>query len=409
MSRVVIIEPFSSAYSLIDRATALGHEALVVTADDGVRRIPAERLVHAHHVEIVDTSDTEAVIEAVGRLHAKEPIDAVLPGFEYCVPVAARISSALGLVGLAPDAAWRLRYKHAMRAALQAARVSQPDFVVVQDVGGVDAALAAVGLPAVVKPVDMAGSVGVRKVTSAAEADAAVEAVLRGCDVGIGRRSLPIALVEECIPGPEFSVEGFVERGQVRVLAFTAKLLGPEPNFVETAHLLPAPLSNAQQAEIVAYVTRAATVLGLTVGPFHAEVRLSPRGPQLMEIGARLPGDRIPDLLHLARGIDLRDIMIDCFLGRPVMVAESSGAARGHAGIRFFLRPGLARYHEAVVTEEIRADPRVRELAMIVDSGVEVPPPDSSFGRLGYALVTGDSFDEVRSLLDRVDASTTFR
>jgi biotin carboxylase len=407
MSRVVIIEPRSSGCWLIDKAAERGDEAIVLTAGHGGRRVPDVHLDHADYVELVDTNDDDAVLAAVRRLHDAEPVHAVVPGFEHYVPLAARVAAALGLPGLDPQAALRLRHKHLMRAALATAGVDQPAWAVVADERDLVDALQRTELPCVVKPVDLSGSLHVRKSATLEEASAALHAARGRRDPDLDWRSLPLVLVEEFVAGPEYSVEGFVQDGRVHVLSITKKLLADEPFFVEIGHIVPGDLSRADSRPVELYVRRVAGALGLSLGVFHAEVRLSSRGPLLIEIAARMGGDNIPQLLELSRGVDLYDITLRCHLGLPV-TAEPRSSNGTRAGVRYFLRPRLDRYTDVWFADGVRADPRVRDLQMLIPPGAQLPRPGSSRARLGYAVVTGASYEAVRSLLDDVDRGTTF-
>jgi biotin carboxylase len=259
----------------------------------------------------------------------------------------------------------------------------------------------------VVKPVDLSGSLHVRKCCTAEDVAQALHDAGGGGDPDLDRTSLPLALIEEFVPGPEYSIEGFVQSGRVHVLSITKKLLAAEPFFVEVGHIVPGDLGSATSRRVEAYVRRVVNALGLSLGPFHAEIRLSPRGPLLIEIAARMGGDNIPDLLALSRGVDLWDITLDCHLGLPA-AAPARGRNGIHAGVRYFLRPRLTRYSDVVVADVVRTDPRVHDVQMLLPAGTDLPRPDSSRGRLGYAVVTGPSYEDVRSLLDAVDRGMTF-
>jgi len=406
-ARIMVIEPRSSGCRLIDSAAERGDEAIVLTADRGGRRVPEAHRAHAAHVQVVDTNDDTAVIAAARRLHAAAPLDAVVPGFEHYVPVAARVAADLGLPGIGVEAAMRLRHKHLMRAALGAAGIDQPAWALVAPAGDPAAAVAAVGLPCVVKPVDLSGSLNVRKCSTIEDVEQALYKPRDCGDPDLDRASLPLALVEDFATGPEYSVEGFVQSGRVHVLSVTRKLLAEEPFFVEVGHIVPGDLCTEDSQAVEAYVCRVVKALGLSLGPFHAEVRLSSRGPLLIEIAARLGGDNIPHLVALSRSVDLWDITLRCHLGLPVD-AETPSTNGTHAGVRYFLRPRLERYREVVVADTVRNDPRVHDVQVLLPAGAELPRADSSRGRLGFAVVTGPSYDVVRSLLDDVDRGMTF-
>lgn len=409
MATVAIIEPRSSGYGLIDKADDLGHRTVVLTANIDGRRVPEVHLRRARHIEFVDTNDDEAVIRVLQNLHEQQSaIDAVLPGFEHYVPLAARAASTLGLPGLDPSAALRMRYKHVMRDALAAAGVDQPGYAIVSADHQVVEAVSQIGLPCVVKPVDQSGSINVRKVTLLDEAQAAVHRARYGSDPELGRSSLSLALVEEFVAGPEYSVEGFVDNGNVYVLSLTKKLLASDSSFVEVGHIVPADLCPPQSDQIQRYVARVAQALGLTLGPFHAEVRLSSRGPLLMEIAARLAGDRIPHLLSLSHGIDLYDITLRCHLGLSISTPRVTPSRATVAGVRYFLRSGLSRYSHVSMADSLRGDPRIKEFTTLIRPGMNVPPAESSRARLGYAVVTDHNYSDVVTLLEELDRCTTF-
>lgn len=408
MATVAIIEPRSSGWWLIDKAAEMGHHAIVLTANEGGRRVPEGHLRHAHRVEIVDTNDDDTVIQLLHRLHTADPIDGVLPGFEHYVPLAARAAALLGVPGLGRQSALRMRQKNLMRDALSSAGIDQPMYAVVATEEELAGAIADIGLPCVVKPVDQSGSLNVRRVATLDEARVAFRRARNARDPELARHSLPLALIEELVVGSEYSVEGFVKDGRAHTLTVTTKLLAADSPFVEMGHIVPADLCPPDDERVQEYVARVAQALGLSLGPFHAELRLSARGPLLMEIAARLGGDRIPYLLLLSRGIDLYDITLRCHLGLPVPMPQAGGTTRC-AGVRYFLRSQLDRYTDVAIADSLRRDPRIKEFTTLIRPGSEIPPAESSRARLGYAVVTDRSFDDVFALLEEVDRSTAFR
>ncbi|MGW1224376.1 ATP-grasp domain-containing protein [Streptomyces sp. NPDC002530] len=402
MSTVLIIEPRSSGLELVTRAHELGHTVLVLTSgtEPGADPGKADRIVTA------DTLDRAAALDAVRALHAESPLDAVLPGFEHFVELAAHAAAMLGLPGIDPAGVEPLRHKHRMRRALDAAGLDQPRYRAVSHTRSAAAAHKELGPVCVVKPVDQSGSLGVRRTASAAEAVDAFRGALRAARVP-GARGAGLVLVEEYVEGPEYSVEGYVEDGRTHILGITEKILGAEPHFVEVGHIVPARLKPSVATAVRAYITRVLAAVGLSIGPFHAELRMSARGPLLMEVAARLPGDRIPDLLRLACGHDLYEIMLRSYLGlpNPEPAAPRTGA---RAGIRYFLRPGLTAYREFRVDPLLASDPRVREIGVLLPPGSPLPDPGSSSGRLGYVLAAGDSYRETAGLLRRAEHAVTF-
>ncbi len=133
--------------------------------------------------------------------------------------------------------------------------------------------------PCVIKPLGLSGSRGVIRANSPEELDAAavrLRALLARKDVRAIRSGLDdTILVEGFIAGREFAIEGVMTLGSLQIFAIFDK---PDPLdgpfFEETIYVTPSSLDDAQQTSIAAQVARAASALGLTHGPIHAECRV---------------------------------------------------------------------------------------------------------------------------------------
>ncbi|MDQ1739895.1 MAG: hypothetical protein QOE53_1547, partial [Pseudonocardiales bacterium] len=218
-SSVVIIEPSSSGLDLIGAVTRAGYHALVFSYDAADRVVPAATLRRwGAELVVLDTNDPAAVLHGASQAAASRQIVGVLPGFEFYVPVAAQLAAHLGLPGLEPAAGQRVRDKHLMRRALAAAGIAGPRFRLVSDTSELEAAAAQVGYPLVVKPTRSAGSVGVSLACCLDEVRIAYAAIAYEPTLDLGTRLGPDVLLEEFVPGPEFSVEGFVQHGRAAVV-----------------------------------------------------------------------------------------------------------------------------------------------------------------------------------------------
>ena len=85
------------------------------------------------------------------------------------MPVVARLAEALGLPGPPSAAVDAARDKHLTRAAMKAAGLPSPACKRVEDASDLDEAARVVGFPAVLKPLNGAASLGVKKVQSRAD------------------------------------------------------------------------------------------------------------------------------------------------------------------------------------------------------------------------------------------------
>jgi biotin carboxylase len=320
------------------------------------------------------------------------PIDAVVGVDEASVVSAAHIAAALGVVHNQVAAVAATRDKRRLRALLAAAGVPQPPWVEVRgDAVGSAAATAArvVGLPAVVKPVDLAASRGVIRADSVDELATAigrVDALLRRPDL-CGAHGDPPLLVEGFAAGAEIAIEGLLDRGALMVIAVLDK---PDPLdgpfFTETLYVTPSRHDPEVIAQAIAVAARAVDAIGLTEGPIHAELRLAAGGPVLIEVAARSIGGRCSSALRINDGnneVTLEELILRhaCAmpLGRPRLVP-------GGAGVLMLPVPASGVLHSVAGTDEAAAVPGVTSVELTIPVGQKVEALPEGDRYLGFVV-----------------------
>ncbi|MFF7765235.1 ATP-grasp domain-containing protein [Streptomyces massasporeus] len=393
-ARVLVVEPASSGgATLIGVAAEMGLRVVVATADSGDRRLSDAVRAAADSVLTVETNDQAALEAAVLELHRAEPFEAVLPGSDIYVTATARVAAALDLPGLPVATVDRVRDKSVMRAAVAEAGLRTPRFAQATTDAELRAAAEQVGFPCVLKPVACSGSIHVSRADDLDQLTAAFQRLVTDPEPDMGKLHEHRVLVEEYVQGPEFSADGYVlESGEITVVALSRTLLGPEPDFVELGHLTPALVDDATLKNVEAYVGDVVRAVGITSGPFHCELRLAADGPVLIEIGARLPGDRIVELLRLVTGVSLPRVAVATALGVSPEAADAFARPQAEsAGIRFFSAAGRSSYRELTGWPELEALPEVTETAVYFAPGETIPGVEDCRSRLGHALFTADS------------------
>lgn len=389
-----MVEPASSGgATLIGVAAEMGLRVVVATADSGDRRLSDAVRAAADSVLTVETNDQAALEAAVLELHRAEPFEAVLPGSDIYVTATARVAAALDLPGLPVATVDRVRDKSVMRAAVAEAGLRTPRFAQATTGAELRAAAERVGFPCVLKPVACSGSIHVSRADGLDQLTAAFQRLVTDPEPDMGKLHEHRVLVEEYVQGPEFSADGYVlESGEVTVVALSRTMLGPEPHFVELGHLTPALVDDATLKNVEAYVGDVVRAVGITSGPFHCELRLTADGPVLIEIGARLPGDRIVELLRLVTGVSLPRVAVATALGVGLEAAGAFARPQAQsAGIRFFSAAGRSSYRELTGWPELEALPEVTETAVYFAPGENIPGVEDCRSRLGHALFTADS------------------
>jgi S-sulfo-L-cysteine synthase (3-phospho-L-serine-dependent) len=281
-----------------------------------------------------DTSSIAALRATIKDEFRRDELAGLTTMSDFYVTAAAELAEWLGLPRNPVRAMRVCRDKSLLRERLSFVGVRQPRFAVARQVGEVRAAVAAVGLPCVVKPVDDSASNAVLLCHTAERAAHHAAAVLA---TTANVRGLPTAgavLVEEYLSGPELSVELFTVDGTTHLVGITDKDVTPPPYFVERRHLFPAELPPAL-ASVVEYTARAAVeAAGVTLGATHTEVKVTADGVAVIEVNPRLAGGMIPALVEHATGVDLLEQQLRAAAGLPVSLTPTR---REHAGIRFHL------------------------------------------------------------------------
>ncbi|KAK1150659.1 carnosine synthase 1-like [Acipenser oxyrinchus oxyrinchus] len=180
-----------------------------------------------------------------------------------------------------------------------------------------------VSFPAVMKLEYGAGAVGSKCVNSAEECQAHFEKISNdireGTDyAGAGLAWSNAMTLMEYLSGTEHDIDLVLFNGQ-KVAAFISDN-GPTrvPSFTVTAAAMPSYLRPDKRAQLVEAALRCCLGCGLTDGVFNVEMKMTPTGPRLIEINARMGGYYLRDWIRVVYGADilLAAFMVACGL-RP--------------------------------------------------------------------------------------------
>ncbi|MFD0399948.1 acetyl-CoA carboxylase biotin carboxylase subunit family protein [Kitasatospora sp. NPDC059811] len=349
----------------------------------------------------VDLRDRTQVVGLTEKLHAAEPFDGVLTYDEAHVELAAEVAHALGLPGLSREAAARSRDKRLMREAFRVAGVPSAQSVLAMTADRAAEAAELIGYPVVLKPRNLGGSYGVVRVDDE-------ERLRELFQVAVGARidridTVPGVLVEEYLEGPELSVESVVQDGQVHICGLTEKEVGFAPYFEELGHVCRKPSTYPGYAEIERVVVAAHHALGITYGATHSELRITARGPRMIETAARLGGEKIPYATRLATGVDQVALTVAALTGGRVEVRPEREL---FAGVRMVYPSHDGRVR--TLGHRAGAEELWHELVWHATPGQDMAlPPRGFMTRLGHIVVVESSNEALTARLrDSVAALT---
>ncbi|TFG65038.1 MAG: ATP-grasp domain-containing protein, partial [Spirochaetales bacterium] len=265
----------------IPALTAARKMGLKVYAADVNDKAPGISL--AHEFLHVDLRNREEMAEAAAAIARSGGLHGVFTaGTDFSTTVA-WVAEKLGLPGISYETALNATDKARMRGVFSRAGIPSPPFCLVEGTADNLPEADLPPLPVVVKPVDNMGARGIRRIDNRDDLGEAVTAALAFS----GSRR---CIVEGYIPGPEFSIDSLVYRGRITVCGFADRHIVFPPCFVEMGHTIPSVLDDKTRDRIVEVFTAAALALGIDNGAAKGDVKLSPEGPVIGEIAARLSG-----------------------------------------------------------------------------------------------------------------------
>lgn len=296
----------------------------------------------------------------------------------------AKTSDKLGLHSISYETAVKATDKYDMIKAFKEHDVPSPWFFVVDTIDDLKTHEADVSFPCIIKPTDNAGSHGVAKVYSFQE-------LLDNYEYAHSCSRHGKVIVEEFLEGPEVSVEVMVVNGVVNILQITDKITTEAPHFVEMGHTQPSRLPVLTQEAIRDVAVAACKAIGIDKGPAHVEMRVTKRGPVMIELGARMGGDNITThLVPLSTGIDMVCSSIKVALGDDPDIEPTL-----HCGsaIRYFEVPfGTVKAIEN--NEEASRVPGVKQITFTKEVGEDSTPIHCSNDRIGFVIAQGKTAED---------------
>ncbi|MDF1757562.1 MAG: ATP-grasp domain-containing protein [Legionellaceae bacterium] len=199
-------------------------------------------------------------------------------------------------------------------------------------------------------------------------------------------------VVQEYLFGPEYIVNSISIKGEHYI---TDIWLGVDDDEEKISADLYAELiqnDNHVYKELSYYVKKVLSCTGVSKGPAHTEVRYTPRGPALIEIGARLAGYVSPKSVFSAIGLNPITLAVNSYVRQNIALDTLKKMRKPkHALFVYFYStvdgviqndPDLSKMYSLASTQEVFFPLNIGDLLYKTD--------DIS-GRQGYAYLVNDS------------------
>jgi biotin carboxylase len=363
---------------------------LHVVVSDGSPDAPG--LAEADDGIVASTYDVDATIEAARAYSiTKRPIDGVISVAADVPVTVACVAEALGLPGIPVESARLAADKIAMKERFVQFGIAAPWFAAVGSAADLQRIAAERGLPLVIKPVDSRGARGVLRIVAGVDLDWAYSHAHQWSPTGR-------VMVEEYLPGPQISTESLLIDGVGYTPGFCDRnyefLNRFSPWIIENGGEQPSVLAAADQRDVAALAVRAGVALGISTGIVKGDMVLTPDGPKVIEVAARLSGGWFStDQIPLATGVDLVGAAIRVALGDAVRPDDLKPTRHGGVAIRYFF-PEPGRVTAISGLEEFRDVPWVHRLGFMAAPGDIVEAPTNHTKRAGFVITSGETRDQ---------------
>jgi biotin carboxylase len=354
---------------------------------------PGHRLADAWHE--VSTLDRDGVLE-VARAERVDGI--VCYASDVSAPTAAFVAGQLGLPANPVASVELLTDKARFRAWQRHEGFFVPDHLAIE-AGELDdpnlpaRILRRIAPPLVVKPTDASGGKGisiVRDAAGLAPALASAAAASRGGTI------VAEAFVERL--GHQVCGEGFLVDGRIAFVAFADEHFTPGLH-VPVGETFPGSHSDADVARGTAVLQAIFSRLGMRRGPFNFDLFfVAGHEPFVVEIGPRNGGNRMPEAVHLAYGVDLAGATVEAALGRPVAFSPTPPRCRATYSVHSRVDGVLERIDYAPELE-----PHILDRAHYVAPGEPVQRFRMGSLMLGNLLLGFDSPAAMLATMARMD------
>jgi predicted ATP-grasp superfamily ATP-dependent carboligase len=252
-------------------------------------------------ITILTPEKPEAIIEAYRARGYNDNPKVILAGFEAYNSSAFILKNLLNSVG---DNPFVPLDKYEQRKIISG-KINQPWFYSFSSLKELSEKNIAHDYPFIIKPIDGGGGLGVHLVKNHHERNCVIDELDN--TKNYGGRDFSGFLVEEYIDGTEFSIQGVVEKGTVKVLTccqkvITKEITGSVCGFHESGHVA---FTEGNYFDLFdSFAQRCCDVFSYNNGAFHIDLIIKDDELYFIEMGFRISGMGVTSLVKIITGND---------------------------------------------------------------------------------------------------------
>jgi len=312
--------------------------------------------------------------------------------------IVAEVAHHLGTSSISKEAASLAVNKFEMKKCFAEHNVRIPRFTLVSNSDEVRNLFNEYGDILIIKPIDRAGSRGVSILRKDDDIDDLFQNAKDAAFSGLVQ-------VEEYLPGKQLSTESIMSEGKIYTVGYADRNYEHMekfwPQIMENGGWVPSLLEPHRQA-VDEMVERAALALGITDGVVKGDVVMTPKGPAIIEIAARLSGgDFSESLVPLGTGVNYVKTVLEMAIGDPIdweglKPTKNLAVANRY----FFAEPGILISYEGI--DEVMSQEWVKKVELWRKPGDIFEKISSHGERLGVFVIVGQNREQVQERIDWV-------
>ncbi len=343
----------------------------------------------------VDSIDEEG--ELYKEWVAGKKYDAIVPFSEFSVILVEKISKFLKTPSNNIKNINAFRNKEKMRILLEDNNISQAKLIHVIDneINDYDRnVILNLKFPVIVKPVDCAGSINVQLCNSADEVLKASTNVLNFKEMkGVGIKFKQKVLIEEYVDGPEYSIECLIQDKEIKYISNTKKILTAPPYFDEVGHIVNVLPDEVDSEIIKRLVNKIINAFDFSLGAMHVEYKVRDNRPYVIEIGFRIAGDYIPEMIEIIHNVNMEEELINIRAGNDIKINVENSINK-FIGIKFLFSDD----HNPIINESLN----ILECKMPFRRDLEnlYSPSTHVFNRLGHIIFESDNKKDLLNIIE---------
>ena len=272
------------------------------------------------HAQFIFDGDFEKLVNELSRFS----LACVLPGTETGVELADRLSEHFKLPTNGTRLSSARRNKYEMVEAVRASGLQAAKQFCSSDIGELIKWFDNSGLKkVVVKPLNSAGTDKVAVCTNGTEIGNAAREIIGHTNM-LGLLNEKV-LLQEFLDGTEFFLNTVSRDGQhhfTDIWRYKKRSINGHDCVYDCNELLPD--EGEPSKTLREYVLGVLDALDVRNGPAHTEAILTPAGPVLVELGARLDGLSVPSVNQAAIGFGPLDLTVDAYIDEAAFAKKSS-------------------------------------------------------------------------------------